>query len=69
MKKLGIVLLALGVILMGVAAFDFVQKRQMGSEEVVEKEELPFPWKPTGGAILIAAGIILMGLNNKKRVM
>jgi hypothetical protein len=69
MKTLGIILLAIGVIVMGITAFDFVQKRKIGSEEQVEKEQLPFPWKPTAGAVLIAGGIILIGANNKKRVM
>jgi uncharacterized membrane protein len=69
LKTIGIILIVAGAIVMAIAAFDFVQKRSAGSEEVVESEKLPFPWKPTTGAILVAAGIIMLGAHNRKRIM
>jgi hypothetical protein len=61
MKKIGIIILSAGIILMGVAAFKFVKQKNRGSEEQVQNEPLPFPWMPTAGALLIAGGIIMMG--------
>jgi hypothetical protein len=66
MKKLGIVVLLAGVLLMGVAAYKFVKDKRIGSEEQVQNRPLPFPWLPTTGALLIATGIIMMGSGRKK---
>ena len=68
MKKFGVVVLIVGVILMGIAAFKFIKQRERGSEEQVQDENLPFPWLPTTGALLTATGIIMMGSGRYKRV-
>ena len=64
MKKAGIILLSIGIILMGIATFKFVREKSEG----VQTEQVPFPWMPTAGAIFTAAGIIMMG-TDKKRVV
>jgi uncharacterized membrane protein YidH (DUF202 family) len=61
MKKIGLILLLIGVLVMGYAAFKFVKDKKLGSEEQVQDQTLPFPWLPTTGALLIASGIIVMG--------
>jgi hypothetical protein len=66
MKKFGIIILSAGIILMGIAAFKFVKQKNKGTENFVEKEPLPFPWLPTSGALLTAAGIIMIGSGNRK---
>lgn len=68
MKKLGIIVLLAGVIVMGFAAYKFIEQRKRGSEEQVQDENIPFPWLPTVGALLTAGGIIMMGSGNYKRV-
>jgi hypothetical protein len=65
MKRFGIVVLSAGVILMGIAAFKFIKERNQGSEEQMQNKPLPFPWMPTTGALLTAAGIIMMGTGRK----
>jgi hypothetical protein len=65
MKRFGIVVLSAGVILMGIAAFKFIKERNSGSEEQMQNKPLPFPWMPTTGALLTAAGIIMMGTGRK----
>lgn len=65
MKKIGIIILSAGVILMGVTVFKFINDKKRGPEEQVQHEPLPFPWLPTTGALLIASGIIMMGSGRK----
>ena len=68
MKKIGILLLVVGVFMMGFAAVKFIKQKNKGSEEQVQDQVLPFPWLPTTGAVLIAGGIILMGSGRFRRV-
>jgi hypothetical protein len=68
MKKIGILLLIVGVFLMGYASVKFIKDKKRGSEEQVQDQVLPFPWLPTAGAVLIAGGIILMGSGRFRRV-
>jgi uncharacterized membrane protein YkgB len=65
MKKLGIIILSIGVIVMGIASYKFIKDKKRGPEEQVQNRPLPFPWLPTTGAILIASGIIMMGSGRK----
>jgi hypothetical protein len=67
MKTLGIVTLVLGIIIMGFASWDFIHKKKLGTEESVEGEPLPFPWKPTAGALCVAGGIIMISASRDKR--
>jgi len=66
MKKLGIIILSVGIIFMGIAAFKFVKEKNRGSEEEMQKEPIPFPWLPSTGALLTAAGIIMIGSGSRK---
>lgn len=68
MKKLGIVVLLIGVLVMGFAAYKFIEQKKRGSEEQVQDENVPFPWLPTVGALLTAGGIIMMGSGNYRKV-
>jgi len=68
MKKLGVVILIVGVCLMGYTAIKFIKEKRRGSEEQVQDKPLPFPWLPTTGALLTATGIILMGSGRFRRV-
>lgn len=69
MKKTGIIILTVGVILMGVAVYKFFNDKRRGSEEQAQNSFYSFPWIPTTGAILIASGIILIGSGNPKRII
>ncbi|MGQ0826873.1 MAG: hypothetical protein ACT4ON_00615 [Bacteroidota bacterium] len=66
MKKLGIFLFTAGIIVMLYAAFNFVREKRMGSEEDIKEQNLPFPWFPTVGGVLIATGIIAMVTGKKE---
>ncbi|MDF2436624.1 MAG: hypothetical protein K0Q95_1000 [Bacteroidota bacterium] len=68
MKKLGVLVLILGVVIMGYTAVKFVEQKKRGTEEQVQDKPLPFPWLPTVGALLTAGGIIMMGSGRFRRV-
>lgn len=66
MKKFGIVLLIIGLLIMGYAAVKFIKEKRHSSVQEVQKEPIPFPWVPSAGALSTAIGIILMGAGSKK---
>jgi hypothetical protein len=70
MKKLGIALFSIGVIVMIYTAVDFAIDQKKGSIEEVRgtNNSIPFPWLPSTGAVLIAFGIIMMSTSGKKKV-
>ncbi|MCW3071510.1 MAG: hypothetical protein JWO44_1400 [Bacteroidetes bacterium] len=68
MKKIGIIVLIVGIVVMGVAAYKFIEQKKRGSEEQVQDRSLPFPWLPTVGALLTAGGIIMMGSGRVRKV-
>jgi len=63
MKKTGIIILTIGVLLMGIAAYNFVMGKRAATK--TEKSPLPFPWLPTAGALFTATGIIMLGSKGK----
>jgi hypothetical protein len=65
-KTIGIILLSLGIVISLYIGFEFVQKKRLGSEERVEGQTLPFPWKPTAAAVCIAGGIILIAVSRRR---
>jgi hypothetical protein len=67
MKKLGVFLFTTGVIVMLYAAVDFVMDRRKGSPEEVKEQNLPFPWLPTVGGVLVATGVIAMVTKKKEK--
>lgn len=68
MKKLGIALFSIGIIVMIYTAVDFARDQKKGSIEDVRgtKNSIPFPWLPSTGAVLIAFGIIMMSSSGRK---
>jgi len=65
MKKLGIFLITAGIAVMLFAAVNFIREKRIGSEEDVKQQNLPFPWFPSVGGVLIAMGIIAMVTTRK----
>jgi drug/metabolite transporter (DMT)-like permease len=62
MKKLGIVLAAIGMIMMIYTGFNFVTKEKMvdlGPIEINKQTNHPVQWSPIIGAILLVGGIVV----------
>jgi drug/metabolite transporter (DMT)-like permease len=71
MKKIGAILLILGVILMLIVGYNFyTEKSVAGLEPRQPYEEVshPFPWYPVIGAVLVAGGIILMATSKRRKL-
>jgi hypothetical protein len=73
MKTVGIVLLALGLVMTSITGFTVIKREKVidiGELEVYDKQRTPVYWSPVTGAVLAAAGIVLLVMaysNNKKK--
>jgi len=69
MKNLGIVLIALGIIMMVITGVNFVTKKKvvdLGPVEINKEESHPVNWSPIVGAILLIGGIAVVATDKKK---
>ncbi len=68
MKKLGIVLIVLGILMTVITGFNVVTKKKvvdLGKVEINKEEKTPFYWSPVFGIVLLGAGVIIT-LSDKK---
>ncbi len=71
MNTVGIILLALGMVMMIYTGFNYVTTKKVidiGSIQVNQKEDHPVQWSPIVGGILLLAGIILVVSGKKTSV-
>lgn len=69
MKNLGIVLIALGVIMMGITGFNYVTKEKVvdiGKLEISKDQKHSVQWSPIIGGILLVGGIVVFVVGRKK---
>jgi uncharacterized iron-regulated membrane protein len=69
MKKTGIVLLAIGIIMMLITGFNFVTTKKvvdLGAIQINKEQNHPVQWSPYVGIALLAVGIgFLVASKNK----
>ena len=68
MKSLGIVLAAIGLIMMIYTGFNFVTKEKvvdLGPIEINKTTNHPVQWSPIVGAVLLVGGIAIFAANKK----
>lgn len=71
MKSLGIVLLALGLIMMIYTGFNFVTKEKvvdLGPLEINKTTNHPVQWSPIVGMVLLVGGIVIFATSKKTKV-
>lgn len=71
MKKLGILIFILGIVMTTLTGFNIVTKKkvaEIGSVEITREKETPIYWSPMTGGALAAVGIVLLLVGNKRNV-
>jgi uncharacterized membrane protein YidH (DUF202 family) len=69
MKNLGIILIAIGIVLMLITGFNFVTKDKvvdLGKVEISKQRNHPVSWSPIVGVVLLAAGVVVLVSGRKK---
>ena len=69
MKGLGIVLIAIGIVMMAITGFNFVTKKNVvdiGPVEINKTENHPVQWSPIVGGVLIIGGIVVLATSRKR---
>lgn len=70
MKKVGIVLVVIGLVMTLITGFNVITKKKIvdiGNIEINKEEKTPIYWSPILGLILLATGAV-MYISDKKRV-
>jgi hypothetical protein len=71
MKTPGIILIAIGLILMIYTGFDYVTTKKVvdiGSIQVNQKENHSVEWSPLVGGILIIGGIVILAFEKQTNI-
>jgi hypothetical protein len=71
MRTLGIILLVAGIIMTVFTGFSYIRKEKvidLGAVEVSKDKRTPVYWSPITGGILIATGIVVLLVGDRKRV-
>jgi uncharacterized membrane protein YidH (DUF202 family) len=69
MKNLGIILIAIGIVLMLITGFNYVTKEKvvdLGKLEINKEKSHPVSWSPIVGVVLLAAGIVVLASGRRK---
>jgi hypothetical protein len=69
MKSFGIILIAIGILMMVVTGFSLTTKKNVadiGPVEISKKETHPIYWSPIAGAAITGVGIVLLILSQRK---
>jgi drug/metabolite transporter (DMT)-like permease len=72
MKKLGIVLASIGLIMMIYTGFNFVTKERvvnLGPIEINKTTNHPVQWSPIVGVVLLAGGIVIFATGKKVKAL
>lgn len=68
MKNVGIVLIAIGIIMMIITGFNFVTKEKivdLGPIQIDKEQDHPVQWSPIIGGVLLIAGVAMVAMNKK----
>ncbi len=68
MKKTGLVLIAIGIVMVFITGFNIITKKKVvdiGPIEINRDEKTPIQWSPIIGGILIVAGIVVVVKDKK----
>lgn len=68
MKNIGIVLVAVGILMMIYTGFNYVTTEKVvdiGPIEINKEKDHPVQWSPIIGGILLAGGIVIMVTSKK----
>ncbi|HAQ21382.1 MAG TPA: hypothetical protein DCR40_19460 [Prolixibacteraceae bacterium] len=71
MKKLGIVLAAIGLIMIIYTGFNFVTKEKvvdLGPIEINKETNHPVQWSPIVGVVLLVGGIVVFVTGKKSNI-
>jgi len=69
MKNIAIILIIIGAVMTIFTGFNIITKKEVvdiGALEINKEEKTPIYWSPITGAIILAAGVIIM-LTAKRR--
>ena len=70
-KRIGIILIIVGVIMMIYTGFTYVTKEKVvdiGSVEINQEKRHPVQWSPIVGGILLVGGLLIVATNKGKGV-
>ena len=70
MKKLGIVLVAIGLLMTIITGFKVITKKKvvdLGPVEINKEEKTPIYWSPIVGIVILGTGAVLL-LTSKKQM-
>lgn len=68
MKTLGIVLIAVGILMMAITGINYVTKEKvvdLGPLEINKEKNHPIQWSPIVGGVLFIGGIIVLAAKKK----
>ena len=69
-KFIGIILIAIGIIMMVYTGFNYVTTEKvvdLGPIEINQEKNNPVKWSPIIGGVIIVAGVILVAVDKKNR--
>jgi hypothetical protein len=69
MRKLGLVLIILGIIMTVITGFNVITKKKvvdLGKVEINKEEKTPVYWSPIFGIILLGTGVVLTVTQKQK---
>ena len=72
MKTIGIIVLALGILMTVFTGFSYVTKEKVvdvGPLEINKEEHHPVYWSPITGIVLVVAGIGVIALSGRKKIV
>jgi len=69
MKVFGIILIAVGIIMMVITGINVVTEEKvvdLGTVEITKEENNPISWSPIIGGVLLVAGVVVVLTDRKK---
>jgi uncharacterized iron-regulated membrane protein len=71
MRVLGIILIALGIIMMIITGVNVVTQKNvvdLGALQIDKRENSPVSWSPIVGGVLLVAGVVIVVAGNRRRL-
>jgi hypothetical protein len=72
MRTVGMILLLVGIVMTVFTGFTLITKDEvvdLGSVEINKEEKTPIYWSPITGAVLMAAGVVILLVGGKKKAV
>ncbi len=69
MKKLGLILIIIGLVMTVITGFNIITKKKVvdiGKIEINKEEKTPIYWSPILGILLLGTGVIISVTNKEK---